>query len=76
VSDYDVALVSSDLLKKAEALRIKLSGPLSIRAIELLGLTDIRDRPSKMTERPVNFQLARGTDIPHGIQVPGHEQDI
>lgn len=70
VSDYDVALVSPSLLKKAEGLRIKLSGPLDRRDIGMLGLREIRDRLSKMTERPVNFLLVRGTEIPSGIRVP------
>lgn len=70
VSDYDVALVSPSLLKKAEGLRIKLSGPLDRRDIAMLGLSEIRDSISTMTERPVNFLLVRGTQIPAGIRVP------
>lgn len=70
VSDYDVALASPTLLKRAETLGIRLRGPLSFRDVEMLGLTDIQDRLSKMLERAVNFKLARGAIPPPGIRVP------
>jgi hypothetical protein len=70
VSDYDVALVSPTLVKRADELRIKLSGPLSEWDISILGLKLIHIKLSQMTERPVNFRLMRSTDLPEGIQVP------
>ena len=70
VSDYDVALVSPTLLKKADDLGIKLRGPLSARELLVLGIADLRLQLTKMTERSVNFQLMRSTDVPRGIVVP------
>jgi filamentous hemagglutinin len=70
VSDYDIALVSPILVKKAEEFHIKLSGPLLAADIERLGLAAICHKLSQMTERPVNFLIVRGASAPEGILVP------
>lgn len=70
VSDYDIALVSPMLLKRAAEFHIKLRGPLTVFELDLLGLTTVRDQLSAMSERPVNFLLVRNTDTPVGIVVP------
>lgn len=70
VSDYDVALVSPTLVKRADEFHIKLSGPLSEQDISMLGFRGVLIQLRHMTERPVNFKLMRGTDLPEGIRVP------
>jgi len=70
VSDYDIALVSPTLVKRAEEFHIKLSGPLSEQDISMLGLKPVHSRLRKMIERPVNFKIMRDAEPPEGIEVP------
>lgn len=52
-SDFDIALASLELLRKAESLRIGLrsggarTGPLSTRDLRVLGLNDLASQLSK-----------------------------
>ncbi len=63
VSDFDVALASPELLARATELGIDLrsagsrTGPLKVRDLELLGLTELSAQLSRQAGRPVNFMI-------------------
>nr|WP_253956756.1 hemagglutinin repeat-containing protein [Pseudomonas chlororaphis] len=66
-SDFDIALASSELLKKAESLGVGLrsggarTGPLSTRDLKILGLNDLASQLSKQAGRDVNFMIYGST---------------
>ncbi len=63
VSDFDIALASPELLKRAQSLGIGLrsggtrTGPLSERDLQALGLKDLSSKLSGQTGREVNFMI-------------------
>jgi hypothetical protein len=67
VSDFDIALVSPQMLQKANQLGIPLrsqgvrTAPLKPIHLEKLGLTDIASQLSKQAGRPVNFMIFDST---------------
>ena len=62
-SDFDVALASPSLLKRAEELGIGLrsegvrTGPLSVDDLKILGLTDMAKKMGQQAGREVNFMI-------------------
>ena len=62
-SDFDVALASPELLKRAEKLGIGLrsegvrTGPLSVDDLKALGLTDMAKKMGQQAGRDVNFMI-------------------
>ncbi|WP_317125565.1 RHS repeat-associated core domain-containing protein [Flavobacterium columnare] len=66
-SDFDVALVNKDLLKKAESLDLAKTGrpysmPLDADAMRKLGFGDLADSLSKRFGRDVNFRIFDSED--------------
>ncbi len=63
ISDFDVALASKELMKKAEEAGIGLrgkgtrTGPLQPKDLEKLGLTDMAKDLSNKYGREVNFMI-------------------
>uniref|UniRef100_A0A0N5A100 DUF637 domain-containing protein n=1 Tax=Parastrongyloides trichosuri TaxID=131310 RepID=A0A0N5A100_PARTI len=66
-SDFDIALASPELLRKAESLGIGLrsggarTGPLSMRDLKALGLNDLASQLTKQAGRDVNFMIYGST---------------
>lgn len=66
-SDFDIALASPELLRKAESLGIGLrsggsrTGPLGTRDLRALGLNDLASQLSKQSGRDVNFMIYGST---------------
>ncbi|MBN8604770.1 MAG: hypothetical protein J0M26_27460 [Planctomycetes bacterium] len=63
--DYDVAVVSSKILQRAEQLGLNaLNGPHTAKQISALGLAEARDILSKASKGgiPVNFKIYRSVD--------------
>lgn len=63
-SDYDVAIVSPQLLSKADELGLKMSGEMTPYQIAALGLSDVQEALTKASKggKIVNFKLYRSVD--------------
>lgn len=78
ISDYDVAIVSSDLHARAQDLGIKLGpDPLTVEQLTRLGLKGLHDAAQAAALRetgiahPVHFKLFRsGAQLPPGPSLP------
>lgn len=62
ISDFDVAVVNPDLLKKAQNLNLGKTGrsysdPLKLADMESLGFGNLANKLSKQYGREVNFRI-------------------
>lgn len=81
VSDFDVALGSRALLRRAEGLGIKLrsngtrTGPLRNADLQKLGLRGLKDEMSRQAGREVNFMIFESAEAAlarsPGVLLPG-----